>query len=163
MTTIEEERVSPAHVAAPRYLSWTPAVAGALIATAFSTVLIAFGTAIGLGVASSAPTWRDASVALWLLSGIYLILVSLFSFGIGGYVPGRIRTNLPASTSDDIEHRDGLHGLAAWAIAVVMIVLLTALVGSATPRRPPPAPTTPSASAAEPTLSYELDRLFRPA
>jgi hypothetical protein len=88
MTTIEEERVSPAHVAAPRYLSWTPAVAGALIATAFATVLIAFGTAIGLGVASSAPTWRDASVALWLLSGIYLILVSLFSFGIGGYVAG---------------------------------------------------------------------------
>jgi hypothetical protein len=163
MTTIEEERVSPAHVAAPRYLSWTPAVAGALIATAFATVLIAFGTAIGLGVASSAPTWRDASVALWLLSGIYLILVSLFSFGIGGYVAGRIRTNLPALASDDIEHRDGLHGLAAWAIAVVMIVLLTALVGSATPRRAPPAPTTPSASAAEPTLSYELDGLFRPA
>ena len=163
MTTIEEERVYPGPVAAPRYLAWTPAVAGALIATAFSTVLIAFGTAIGLGVASSAPTWRDASVSLWLLSGIYLILVSLFSFGIGGYVAGRIRTNLPASAPDDIEHRDGLHGLAAWAIAVVMIVLLTAFVGSATLRRAPSAPTTASASAAEPILSYELDRLFRPA
>src|SRR5947208_2547329 len=58
MTTIEEDRTYPGSVAAPQYLAWTPAVAGALIATALSTVLVAFGTAIGLGVASSAPTWR---------------------------------------------------------------------------------------------------------
>jgi hypothetical protein len=163
MTTIEEERVYPGNVGAPRYLAWTPAVAGALIATAFSTVLVAFGTAIGLSVASAAPTWRDASAALWLLSGIYLILVSLISFGLGGYVAGRIRPSLPAANSDDIEHRDGLHGLAAWAIAVVMTVLLTALLASATVARAPSAQTIPSASAAEPMLSYELDRLFRPA
>ena len=163
MTTIEEERVYPAGPAAPSYLGWSPAVAGALIATALSTVLIVFGTAIGLGVASSAPTWRDASVALWLLSGIYLILVALVSFGIGGYVAGRIRTGLPAEASADIECRDGLHGLAAWAIAVVLTVLLTALIGSATVAHSPSAQATPSANAAEPMLSYELDRLFRPA
>jgi hypothetical protein len=162
MTTIEEERISPGHIAAPRYLGWTPAIAGALIATALSAVLIAFGTAIGLGVASSAPTWRDASVALWLLSGIYLILVSLVSFGLGGYVAGRIRTTMPAADGD-IEFRNGLHGLAAWAIAVVMTVLITALVGSATLARAPSTQTVPAASAAEPMLSYELDRLFRPA
>src|SRR2546423_1628277 len=161
MTTIEEERIYPSHTAAPRYLGWTPAIAGALIATALSTILIAFGTAIGLGVASSAPTWRDTSVALWLLSGIYLILVSLVSFGLGGYVAGRIRTTMPAADAGDIEYRDGLHGLAAWAIAVVMTVLITALVGSATFARAPSTQTAPAASAAEPMLSYELDRVFR--
>ena len=161
MTTIEEERIYPGHTAAPGYLGWTPAIAGALIATALSAVLIAFGTAIGLGVASAAPTWRDASVALWLLSGIYLILVSLVSFGLGGYVAGRIRTTMPAADAGDIEYRDGLHGLAAWAIAVVMTVLITALVGSATLARAPSTQTVPAASAAEPMLSYELDRLFR--
>lgn len=163
MTMIEEERSYPGVAAAPRYLAWTPAVAGALIAAALSSVLIAFGAAIGLGVASSAPTWRDASVALWLLSGIYLILVALVSFGVGGYVAGRIRTGLPALESADAEQRDGLHGLAAWAIAVVLTVLLTAVVASATLARTPSARTVPSASAAEPMLSYELDRLFRPA
>ena len=162
MTTIEEDRTYPGTVAAPQYLAWTPAVAGALIATALSTVLVAFGTAIGLGVASSAPTWRDASVALWLLSGFYLILVSLVSFGLGGYVAGRIRTTMPAANSGDIEHRDGLHGLAAWAITVVMTVFITALIGSATLARAPSAQTVASASAADPMLSYELDRLFRP-
>jgi len=163
MTTTEEDRTYPGSVAAPQYLAWTPAVAGALIATALSTVLVAFGTAIGLGVASSAPTWRDASVALWLLSGFYLILVSLVSFGLGGYVAGRIRTTMPAANSGDIEHRDGLHGLAAWAITVVMTVFITALIGSATLARAPSAQTVASASAADPMLSYELDRLFRPA
>ena len=163
MTAIEEEQVQPSNIVAPRYLAWTPAVAGALIATALSTVLVAFGAAIGLGVASSAPTWRDASVALWLLSGFYLILVSLVSFGLGGYVAGRIRTSMPAANSGDIEHRDGLHGLAAWAITVVMTVFITALIGSATLARAPSAQTVVPASAAEPMLSYELDRLFRPA
>jgi hypothetical protein len=162
MTTIEEERVYPANPVAPRYLAWSPAVAGALIAAALSATLVAFGAAIGLGVASAAPTWRDASVALWLLSGIYLILVALVSFGAGGYFAGRIRTGLPAADSGDIEHRDGLHGLTAWAIAVVLTVLLTAVAGSLTLARSPSAQV-PSASAAEPMLSYELDRLFRPA
>jgi hypothetical protein len=163
MTMIEEERAYPAGAAAPRYFGWSPALAGALIATALSAVLTAFGTAVGLGVASSAPTWRDTSVALWLLSGLYLILVALLSFGLGGYIAGSIRTSLPPADAAEVEYRDGLHGLAAWAIAVVLTVLLTALVGSATLARSPSNQTTPSASAAEPMLSYEIDRLFRPA
>ena len=162
MTIVEEERVYPRGIGPAGYLSWTPVLAGALVATAISVVLVAFGTAIGLGVASSAPTWRDASVALWLLSGLYLIMVSLISFGLGGYVAGRIRSDLPTDASD-IEHRDGMHGLAAWAVAVVMTVFITALLGSATIARSSSAQTAVSASAAEPLLSYELDRLFRPA
>src|SRR5262245_6369809 len=108
MTMIVEEELaysSPAPF--PRYLTWTPAVAGALIATALSTVLIAFGTAVGLGIASAAPTWRDASAALSLLSGIYLILVALISFGVGGYVAGRIRLSAAPADSSEVEHRDG--------------------------------------------------------
>src|SRR5689334_13568569 len=127
---IEREGTYPDNATTPRYFSWTPAVVGALTATALSAVLVAFGTAIGLGVASAAPTWRDASVALWLLSGLYLLFVAVVSFGAGGYIAGRIRTGLPAAAADDVEHRDGLHGLAAWAIAVVLTVLLTAFVGS---------------------------------
>jgi hypothetical protein len=162
---VEEQPIYRGEIPPSNYLAWTPAVAGALIATAFSTILIAFGTAIGLGVASTAPTWRDASVALWLLSGIYLILVALISFGVGGYAVGRIRTNADATDTTEIEHRDGVHGLAAWAIAAVLTVLIVALVGGVTGSRTPAAPAraAPSASAAEPLLSYELDRLFRPA
>jgi hypothetical protein len=161
-TIVEQAPIYPSAVPQPGYLAWTPAVAGALIATALSTILIAFGTAIGLGVASTAPTWRDASVALWLLSGLYLILVALISFGVGGYAAGRIRANTVTSDTADIEHRDGVHGLAAWAIAVVLTVLITAFLAGATVSRAPSTRAAPSASAAEPLLSYELDRLLRP-
>jgi hypothetical protein len=74
----------------PSYLQWTPVIAGAFGATALSLILVTFAATIGLGVSSTAPTWRDASVALWLLSGLYLMLQAVLSFGFGGYIAGRI-------------------------------------------------------------------------
>lgn len=139
-------------------LQWTPIVIGAFAATALSLIMISFGTALGLGLASAAPTWRDASVALWLLSGVYLIFQSLISFGCGGYLAGRVRTPY-ALTSDETETRDGLHGVAAWALAVLIGAFLTAAITSAAYR---PSSTAQPPSATEPSiLSYELDHLFR--
>ncbi len=64
---------------------------------------------------------------------------------------------------DATERRDGLHGLAAWALAVVLGTVLAALVGSAALTRSNSPNVTPArTSAAEPLLSLELDRLFRP-
>jgi hypothetical protein len=62
-----------------------------------------------------------------------------------------------------VEHRDGVHGLAAWALAVVLGVVLAGLLGSATVSRSNSNAVSSRTSAAEPLLSYELDRLFRPA
>ena len=101
-------------------MQWTPVIAGALAATALSLILVTFAAAIGLGVSSTSPTWRDASVALWLLSGLYLILQAIISFGFGAYIAGRMRRPLGAGPSDQVETRDGLHGLAVWAVAVVL-------------------------------------------
>jgi len=157
MTNVETV-ASPLN-AEPRYLQWTPVLAGALGATALSLILVTFGAAVGLGVSSAAPTWRDASAALWILSGIYLILQAVLSFGFGGYIAGRLRLPLAAGPVDEVETRDGLHGLAVWAIAVVLGGILAALVGASTINRPSPSSAT--TSAAEPLLSYELDRLYR--
>ena len=93
-------------------LDWTPIVAGAFVACAVSSIMVTFAATVGLGVSSTAPTWRDASVALWLLSGIYLILQALVSFGCGGYFAGRCRTPYDAGVGDEAERRDGLHGVA---------------------------------------------------
>ena len=153
-----------APVGAPaRYIIWTPAILGALAATALSSILIVFGATVGLGGSSTAPTWRDASAALWLLSGLYLIIQAVLSFGVGGYIAGRTSVGLAAADASEIEHRDGLHGLAAWAIAVVLGVALAAMLGSATLSRSNNTAVSSRTSAAEPVLSYELDRLFRPA
>jgi hypothetical protein len=143
------------------YLQWSAIVAGALGAAALSLILLTFGAAIGLGVSSAAPTWRDASVALWLLSGIYLILQAIVSFGFGGYIAGRVRRPMAAGQSEEVENRDGLHGLAVWALAILLGAAFAALAGATTLSRSSPG--SASTSAAEPVLSYELDRLYRAA
>jgi hypothetical protein len=161
--TVIADPIVPVVDTPARFANWTPIILGAVIATALSSILLAFGATIGLGVASAAPTWRDASTALALLSGLYLIIQAVISFGVGGYIAGRTRTASAASHISEIEHRDGLHGLAAWAVAVVLGALLAALIGSAALTRSNSGLPAARASAAEPLLSYELDRLFRPS
>ena len=83
---------------APRFLQWSPIILGAFAATALSSVLLTFGVTVGLGVTSTAPTWRDASAALAILSGIYLIIQAVLSFGLGGYIAGHGRLSASAAT-----------------------------------------------------------------
>ncbi|TMJ70879.1 MAG: hypothetical protein E6G83_00010 [Alphaproteobacteria bacterium] len=112
---------------ATSFLQWTPVIAGALVASAISLVLIAFGSAIGLSILSSSPTWRDASPALAVLSGLFLLLTAIASFGLGGYLAGRLRERWHQSAHNDVvEFRDGTHGVVAWAIAVVITGLIAA-------------------------------------
>jgi len=133
------------------FLQWTPVVAGAFVASALSLVLIAFGAAIGLSIVSSSPTWRDASPTLALLSDCFLLLAALASFGLGGYVAGRLRERWhPGAHSDVVEFRDGTHGVVAWAVAVV----ITGIVAAASAARlasktvqPATSPATPGRAA----------------
>lgn len=155
-----ENAVDTPREAGRRYLQWSPIVAGALAATALSLILVSFATAVGLGVSSTAPTWRDASAALWILSGVYLILQSILSFGFGGYITGRLRASV-AGPAEDVEIRDGIHGLAAWTVAVVLGAVLAGLVGASALSHRSSGAT--NVSAAEPLLSYEIDRLYRSA
>ncbi|CUT15548.1 Mll5186 protein [Bradyrhizobium sp.] len=146
-----------------RTIQWSSVIAGALAAGAMSFILVGFGVAVGLGVSSASPTWRDASAALALLSGLYLIIQAIISFGFGGYVAGRTTRPAPAITTieDDGERRDGLHGLMSWALAVLLGAALLAMLGAAAIDRSPMRSSASNTSAAEPLLSYELDKLFR--
>lgn len=158
LVAAEEQPIVEPSRAQPWGLQWSPIFAGALAASALSLILVSFATALGLGVASAAPTWRDASFALWLLSGIYLIFQALISFGCGGYFAGRVRSPYLSAT-EDIETRDGLHGVASWALAVLIGAVLAVLVAWAASR--PSATTQPPSSSEPSVLSYELDHLFR--
>jgi len=140
-------------------LQWTPIVAGAFTACAVSSIMIAFATTVGLGVSSAASTWRDTSIALWVLSGIYLILQALVSFGCGGYLAGRCRAPYGTAVADEAEKRDGLHGVASWALAVLLIAALTALAALGATK--PTKLTEPTSTTEPAVLSYEIDHLFR--
>ena len=146
-------------------IQWGPVIAGAIAAAALATVLHAFAAAIGLAVGSTAPTWRDASIGLWILSGVYLILVALASYGLGGYVAGILRERFAtAGDTDEVEFRDGVHGLLVWALATLLTALFLLMAVSASTRLAAPSGGNagPSTSVAgENTIAFDLDRLFR--
>jgi hypothetical protein len=148
------------------YVQWGPIVAGAFAAAALGLVLDAFAAAVGLAVSSTAPTWRDSSAALWLLSGIYLILVAIAAYGLGGYIAGRMRDRLAEGTAMDRETRDGTHGLLVWALGTLLTAAMIAFIVPVTTRLAAPSsgPAGPSTSiAGENLIAFDLDRLFRGA
>jgi len=141
------------------YIHWGPGIAGAIVAAATSFVLMGFASAVGLMVASPSPTWRDTSVWLAILSGFWIIVVAVGSFALGGYIAGRVRSTW-AATPDEVEFRDGTHGLIAWAIGVMLGAVLLALTASSFAAGSAASP--PRDTAGAPSfLAYEIDRLFR--
>jgi len=144
-------------------VDWPAIFAGAFTAAALAAVLHGFAVAVGLGVSSTAPTWRDSSVALWILSGIYLVLVALASYGLGGYVVGWVRSwsSVPETDADTT---NGLHGLLVWSVATLMTALLLAAAALTASQLAAPlgGTTGPGASiGSENIIAYDIDRLFR--
>lgn len=163
LDTIEPRRTSL--VARPEtFVEWRAVFAGAVIAAGVSITLLAFGSAIGLSVSSTAPTWRDSSSWLWLLSGLFLLFVALCGFGAGGYATGRMRSPTGLAETVESEFEDGMHGLIAWGLAILLTAAL-ALAGAALASRataPSGGALGPSASVAgENVIVTELDELFR--
>ena len=147
-----------------RYVQWSPIFAGALSAAALSIVLHAFAGAIGLAVSSTAPTWRDASLLLWILSGVYLVIVAVAAYGLGGYIAGRMREGLTAAVPYEGEFRDGIHGLLVWAVATLLTAFMALAAAQGLARLVTTPTTTPSGTnspAGESLFASELDRLFR--
>ena len=142
-----------------RYLEWSAVVAGAIVAAALALVLHAFAVAVGLSVSSTAPTWRDTSFALVLLSGLYLVLAAMASFGLGGYLVGLMRARL--TSREDADLRDGLHGLLAWALATLLIALIGLATAQSLARLAAPSTGSSISVAGENLITYDLDRLFR--
>jgi hypothetical protein len=141
---------------------WAAIVAGAIGAAGVSFTLHAFAAGIGLSLVSIAPTWRDSSPWLWLLSGIYLVFVSLAAFGFGGYISARLQPVTPI-TAVETEFRDGIMGLISWALAILLTAVLA--LGAAATVSPATAPGGALGAfqsvAGENIIASELDDLFR--
>jgi len=143
-------------------IEWGPVIAGAIAAAALASVLHGFASAVGISVSSTAPTWRDASFALILLSGLYLLLTALVSYGFGAYVAGRMRMRLGAGAAPEIEFRDGMHGILVWALATLLAAIMALSIAAMVPRLAAPSGAGPAASVAgENIIAFDLDRLFR--
>ncbi len=107
----------------PHYLEWGPVILGALGATAISVVLLTFGAALGLSVVSPYPYAGISAKGLAVLTGTYVALVTVASFGAGGYLAGRLRAPWPKVTGPEeaeSHFRDGSYGFGVWALGVLL-------------------------------------------
>jgi hypothetical protein len=115
--------VAAAVAVRPHYLEWGPVILGALGATAISVVLLTFGAALGLSVVSPYPYAGISAKGLAVLTGTYVALVTVASFGAGGYLAGRLRSPWAGAVGNEVTEshfRDGSYGFGVWALGVVL-------------------------------------------
>jgi hypothetical protein len=105
-------------------VSWSAIIAGAVAAAVLSLVLMLVGSGLGLTMVSP---WMNASASATTLAtstAIWLTVVQWLSSGVGGYMTGRLRTTWSDVPSDESFFRDTAHGLLAWAVATILVVVL---------------------------------------
>ncbi len=101
---------------------WPAIIAGAMIAGAISFIMGAFGSAIGLSLTSP---YGGASLIVHLIAlTLWVLWITVSSFAVGGYVTGRLRRRVGDVTQEEVEVRDGIHGLVLWAAAIVVFALI---------------------------------------
>lgn len=108
------------------YVDWGAIFAGTAVALALSAVLLTFGSAIGLSAVSFEPGEGASLFWVGIASGLWFIWVAVTSFGAGGYVAGRLRRRVDGAGIDEIEVRDGTHGLVVWAVGTILGVMMAA-------------------------------------
>ena len=113
------------------YLDWASIVGGALVAVAIFTTLMVFGSAIGLSLTSGDPTQGVSAKFAAIAVGLWAAWVAASSFAAGGFITGRLRHRIADASVEEVEMRDGLHGLIGWALAALIgSVLLTSALGT---------------------------------
>jgi hypothetical protein len=151
------------------YVDWPAIIAGIVLASAISLVLLTFGSALGLSfinfraAGDVLPLWVAIAAASWLL------WVQVSSFMAGAYLTGRLRKRHLDATEHESDVRDGAHGLIVWAGGLVVgaiiatggISALVSAVGS-TAATLTTAASNVAGDVVDPN-AYFVDTLFRPA
>lgn len=115
------------------YLEWSPIFGGAVLSVAISTIMAAFGSAIGLSLVSADTARSTSMTALAVVGALWALWVTVSACGAGGYLAGRMRKPLSASSSHERGVRDGAHGLVVWAVGALLVAFITSssLMGAA--------------------------------
>ncbi|MEL4073183.1 ATP synthase F0 subunit B [Ochrobactrum sp. GPK 3] len=104
------------------YVDWPAILAGVTISSGVMIVLTAFAGGLGLGSISL----DDGEFSLvWLIvTALFVVISAVASNMLGGYISGRLRRPVEASTKDERTIRDGLNGLVVWGIGVLISGIL---------------------------------------
>ena len=108
------------------YVEWGAVFAGAVAALAISLVLLTFGAAIGLSAVSPYTSTETGVKAAAFGSAFWFLLVTVWSFAVGGYLAGRLRHRFGDAMPHEVRFRDAAHGLLVWSMAVLIAATLSA-------------------------------------
>lgn len=102
------------------YVDWPAILAGTLLATAVSFVLLTFGSALGLSLTSAYKGEGVSIAGFAIAAALWLLWVQISSFFAGGYLAGRLRRRVGDASEEESDLRDGAHGITVWALGVLI-------------------------------------------
>jgi len=154
------------------YVDWQAIIAGIVLASAISLVLITFGAAVGLNFADFGYGDAPNPIFVGIAAATWFLWVQISSFMAGGYLTGRLRRRYFDANEDESDLRDGAHGLLVWAGSAILGTIIVAggvgaaanAVGSAAAVATTAASNVAegAADAVDPN-AYFIDTLFRSA
>lgn len=111
---------------ATSYVDWPAIIAGVVLASAISLVLLTFGSAIGLSFINFRTASGVVSVWVAVAAASWLLWVQVSSFMAGAYLTGRLRRRHGDASEHESDVRDGAHGLLVWGGALVIGAVIAA-------------------------------------
>jgi len=102
------------------YVDWPAIIAGIVLATAISVVLISFGSAVGLNFLDFGYGTGVNPIVVGIVAASWFLWVQISSFMAGGYLTGRLRRRHFDASEDESDLRDGAHGLLVWGGAALL-------------------------------------------
>jgi hypothetical protein len=112
-------------------VSWPAVFAGAFAAAALSLILLALGTGLGFSAVSPWANTGVSGTAIGSAAIVWLILMQIISWSLGGYLAGRLRTKWTAIHTDEVYFRDTAHGFLVWGVGTVLTAAFLASAASA--------------------------------
>ena len=102
------------------YVDWPAIIAGIILASAISLVLISFGSAVGLNFLDFGYGDSPNPIFVGIAAATWFLWVQVSSFMAGGSLTGRLRRRYFDANEDESDLRDGAHGLLVWAGAAIL-------------------------------------------
>jgi hypothetical protein len=109
-------------------VSWGAVWSGAMVAVAVSILLTLAGAGLGFAMSYSVLGSRDYLTGFTPAVGAGAIVIQVLASAFGGYLAGRLRTIWHSVHDDEAHFRDMAHGLIAWALATLIMLVLGAVV-----------------------------------
>ncbi len=114
------EAVVTDEAAARSYVDWPAIIAGVVVASAISFVLLTFGSAIGLSMVSAREGESASLFWISVVGGLWILWVQVSASLSGGYLTGRMRRRVGDATEAESDIRDGSNGLVMWGLATLV-------------------------------------------